>query len=257
MSDSLCEERARFRTALSAHLARFADRGIRLCFWWRDDDAIEPTAALDRLLGLANRFDVDIGLAVIPKGASEALAVRLDREPHAVVLQHGWQHRNHQIREEGEKAAELGSRRDMDEALRELIAGREKLEALFGERFIPALVPPWNRISDEIAAAAPGIGLPGLSTFTSDVEKAPHRLQTHLDPIKWKRERRFIGWESAQRRFDEIFEHRFGDPSEPIGLLSHHLVMDDAHFAFFEEVLEVTKDHPGAQWPPLRELFGV
>ena len=178
-------------------------------------------------------------------------------EPHAFVLQHGWQHKNHQLKEKGEKAAELGTRRDMDEVLRELIMGREKLEALFGDSFIPALVPPWNRISDEIAAAAPGIGLPGLSTFTSNVEKAPHRLQTHLDPIKWKAERRFIGWDSAMRRFEEIFERRMTDPDEPIGLLSHHLVMDEMHFAFFEDVLEVTTDHPGAQWPRLRDLFGL
>lgn len=249
--------RAEFREALSARLDAVAGRGQRLRFWWRDDDAIEPTPQLDRLLAFAGTYDVDIGLAVIPKGATQALADRLAREPHALVLQHGWAHRNHQLKTEGEKAAELGTRREMDDVLGELVRGREKLEALFGSRFIPALVPPWNRIAETIATAAPGIGLPGLSTFTSDVPRTPHRLQTHIDPIKWKEERRFIGWGSATRRFDEIFERRHADPSEPIGLLSHHLVQNDEHWAFFEEVLEVTTEHPGAEWPGLRGLFGL
>ncbi|WP_321335911.1 polysaccharide deacetylase family protein [Breoghania sp.] len=257
MSGEEQDEREAFRSALKAHLDGFAARGQTISLWWRDDDAIEPTPALDRMLALAKRYGVDIGLAVIPKGAGEALAERLRQEPHAVVLQHGWRHKNHQIKAEGEKAAELGTRRDMEEVLGELTMGREKLEGLFGEKFIPALVPPWNRISDAIAQAAPGIGLPGLSTFTSKVAMRPHRLQTHLDPIKWKENGRFIGWGSARRRFDEILEARSQDPSEPIGLLSHHLVMDDDHFAFFEDVLEITAAHPAAKWPPVRRLFAL
>ncbi len=257
MSAEEQKERETFRASLKEHLDGFAARGQTVSFWWRDDDAIEPSPALDRMMALANRFGVDIGLAVIPKGAGEALAERLADEPHAVVLQHGWRHKNHQIKTEGEKAAELGTRRNMEEVLGELAEGRAKLERLFGEKFIPALVPPWNRISDEIAEAAPSIGLPGLSTFTSKVAMRPHRLQTHLDPIKWKEEGRFIGWGSAMRRFDEILEPRSQDPSEPVGLLSHHLVMDDSHFAFFEDVLEISAEHPAAQWPRLRSLFGL
>ncbi|MDN3718703.1 hypothetical protein QW131_04380 [Roseibium salinum] len=156
----------RFRDELSAHLDWFADRGRKVRFWWRDDDAVEPTAALDRMLAIANRHNVDVALAIIPKDATQALAERLGSEQHALVLQHGWQHRNFQRKDLGEKAAELGSRRDPDELMGQLADGKARLEALFGDRFIPAVVPPWNRIDPEIARRLPDIGLPGLSTFT-------------------------------------------------------------------------------------------
>ena len=43
-------------------------------FWWRDDDAAEPLPALARLLDLAASFELELGLAVVPQWATEALA---------------------------------------------------------------------------------------------------------------------------------------------------------------------------------------
>jgi hypothetical protein len=126
------DELQRFRDELTRHLDWFAERGRKVRFWWRDDDAIEPTPALDRMLELANRHDVDIALAVIPKTATEALAERLADEPHALVLQHGWQHQNFQRKDLGEKAAELGTRRDPAELMTQLAEGRRRLDILFG-----------------------------------------------------------------------------------------------------------------------------
>ena len=64
-------------------------------FWLRDDDAVEPTVALDRLLGLTGEFAVPVTLAVIPAFTGEALARRLEAAPHAAVAVHGWSHKNH------------------------------------------------------------------------------------------------------------------------------------------------------------------
>lgn len=246
-----------FRANLRRHLDALAERGQRVEFWWRDDDAVEPSPALDRLLDLANRYEVEIALAVIPRDAGPALAERLADEPRVSVLQHGWSHRNHQSKPEGEKAAELGTRRDLEEVRIELAEGRVRLERLFGDRFIPALVPPWNRISPDVARVAREVGLPGLSTFASNDAHEPHRLQTHIDMIKWKEGKRFIGWASAAARFDEIFGRRLLHKPEPIGLLSHHLVHDQDHHAFLEATLSVTTTHPGARWPSVRALFGL
>ncbi|MEM9635552.1 MAG: glycosyl transferase family 28, partial [Pseudomonadota bacterium] len=90
---STAAELQRFKDELTSHLDWFAERGRKVRFWWRDDDAIEPTALLDRMLTIANKHNVDIALAVIPKDATKALADRLAEEPHAWVLQHGWQHK--------------------------------------------------------------------------------------------------------------------------------------------------------------------
>ena len=48
-------------------------------FWLRDDDAVEPTAALDRLLGAMN--GMPLTLAVIPAFSGAALAARLAVRP--------------------------------------------------------------------------------------------------------------------------------------------------------------------------------
>lgn len=245
----------RFRRDLTDHLDWFAERGRKVRFWWRDDDAIEPTPALDRLLDLANRHDVDIALAVIPKTATEGLAERLSSEPHALVLQHGWQHKNFQRKDLGEKAAELGTRRDADDLMAQLKEGKARLESLFGEKFLPAIVPPWNRIAPDISRRLPAIGLPGLSTFTWHNFPRAHQVQSHVDILKWKKQVRFIGWESARLRFDLQLTRRRNTGAEPLGLLTHHLAHDGASFDFLEEFLAIAAHHPGAEWPEVRGLF--
>lgn len=247
---------AGFRERLKAQLDAFAERGLTARFWWRDDDAVDPTPALDRLLALANRYRIEVGIAAIPRMASDKLAERLADEPLAVVLQHGWQHANHQRKDLGEKAAELGSRRERDEALDELRRGRERLETLFGDRFAAVLVPPWNRICDELADAARDRGYAALSTFGGLRADDPFRLQTHVDMIRWKRGRDFIGWQAAAERMEGELRARLDAPREPIGVLSHHLAMDEPSFQFLEAVLTVTSGHPGAEWPEIRSLLG-
>lgn len=245
----------RFRRELSAHLDWFAERGRTVRFWWRDDDAIEPTPALDRLLALANGHEIDVALAVIPKNATQALADRLSGERHALVLQHGWQHKNFQRKDLGEKAAELGSRRDLDELMAQLSDGKARLETLFGEKFLPAVVPPWNRIAPAVSRRLPSIGLPGLSSFTWHNFPRAGQVQSHVDILKWKKQVRFIGWESARLRFDLQLTRRRNTGTEPLGLLTHHLVHDEACFEFLEEFLAIAAHHPGAQWPKVKDLF--
>lgn len=244
-----------FRTGLTDHLDWFADRNRKVRFWWRDDDATKPSANLDRLLSIANRHNVEVALAVIPREAVPALAERLAGDPHAVVLQHGWQHRNFQRKDLGEKAAELGTRRDPNSLMAELKDGKDLLETLFGDQFVPVMVPPWNRIAPEISRRLPGIGFVGLSTFTWHHFPRTHQVQAHVDMIKWKKDRRFIGWDSAMARLDLQLCRRRTNPAEPLGILSHHLDHDAGSFAFLEEFLTIAAHHPGAEWPSVRDLF--
>ena len=59
---------------LSEELDAWAEAGRSASLWWRDDDAVEPSPALARLLTLASARDLPLALAVIPARASEALA---------------------------------------------------------------------------------------------------------------------------------------------------------------------------------------
>src|SRR5579859_2543429 len=116
--------------ALEAELDIWQAAGRTASFWWRDDDAIAATSALDRLLGLAE--DIPVALAVIPANAEAGLGERLARTPGVAVLQHGWRHANHAPA--GERKSELGSHRPLSQRLDELRLGGERLHALFGPR---------------------------------------------------------------------------------------------------------------------------
>ena len=244
--------RTAFIDAFRARLDRFADAGRTLDLWWRDDDAVAPTGALERLAGYSTKHEIPIGLAVIPKDATDALAIFVAGHSHLAVLQHGWQHKNHQPK--GTKAAELGDARPLETVLTELRTGNRRLGDLFGDRFNRVLVPPWNRISDDVAATRIGAGLKGLSTFAA-VKGAAHQVNCHLDPIAWKTTRAFIGWEKAGRIVAEELDRRIQGTDEPFGLLTHHLVHGEPLWDFVEAFLEASAGHPAVHWPEMNELF--
>jgi hypothetical protein len=45
------------------------------------------------------------------------------------------------------------------------------------------------------------------------------------------------------------------DPDEPSGLLTHHLVMDEAAWGFVSRLLATLGDHPSARWIAAEEAF--
>jgi len=245
-----------FAAGLRTRLDTIADAGKRIDFWWRDDDAIAPSTALDGLLDTANRFSVPLALAVIPEPAEPALGQRLSEEADTIVVsQHGFAHRNHAPK--GEKAAELGAHRSADIVLAELATGREKLERLFGPRFLPILTPPWNRIGDEVAARRREVGLTGLSTFARMHADDPACENTHIDIIDWKGGRKFAGFAKMASVVDEEISRRIDGAPEPLGLLTHHLDHDDGVRDFLDAFLSVAADHPAARWPAVGALFGL
>src|SRR6185437_2192741 len=84
---------------LVAEFDRWEEAGRVATLWWRDDDAVAPTARLRHLLSIGS--GVPVSLAVIPAAAELELAEWLARWPrstpgaHVAVLQHGWRHLNH------------------------------------------------------------------------------------------------------------------------------------------------------------------
>jgi hypothetical protein len=236
---------------LAAELDRWGPGEATL--WWRDDDAALPTPALDRLLALGPQ---PLALAVIPGQASALLPERLAGRP-VDVLQHGFAHVNHEPA--GEKKAELGSARPAATVLGELARGRQRLERLFGRRALPVLVPPWNRIAEALVDRLPGLGYAGLSTY-GPRPAAPglHRVNTHVDIIDWRGGRAFIGAAAAlDLTLAHLSARRTGraDRREPTGILTHHLVMAEAGFAFLGELLAASARHPAVQWLGARDIF--
>lgn len=220
-------------------------------FWLRDDDAVAPTEALSRLLDLCGRHRIPATLAVIPAHAVPQLAQGLAGLDDVRVALHGWSHENHAPPDE--KKQELGPHRAAEVVLAELATGVERLRAMFGPRFVPVLVPPWNRIDKALLPRLAGIGIGALSVFGPEKSGALPVVNTHADIMDWHGTRgcRPAGDVIADmvRRLDTM---RAAGGS--MGLLTHHLVHDEAAWIFLEEMFAVTAGHPGCRWRSLPDL---
>jgi hypothetical protein len=257
--------------ALHQELESWRETDRTATFWWRDDDAVDRSPALDRLLDLAGQYRIPLNLAVIPARATDALAMRLaGAAGHVGVLQHGFDHANHAPA--GEKSMELGPHRPRVAICEELASGQAMLKAKFGKLAVPVLVPPWNRIADELVRELTGLGFGGLSTHTARTALRPAEglvaCNTHVDVMRWRPERGFLGEDEAldllighlrarrRARAETTDAGSCGaEADEPSGLLTHHLVMDEAAWGFVSRLLAVLGDHPAARWITVDEAF--
>jgi hypothetical protein len=239
---------------LLEELDAWTSAGKSAALWWRDDDAHAPCPALDRLAGLSADRAVPCGLAAIPARTDTPLAGFVLDTPHLAVLQHGYTHDNHAPI--GYGAWELGAHRPAADVVAELRRGMAHLDELFGSRFVPALVPPWNRIDPALLPLLPGLGFRGISaSYKRHRPAAPaglRRADAHCDLLDWKNgPAQFSGREKCVTNVVEhLKEKRFGrvDPDEPTGILTHHLEMDEDAWHFMDDLLSVTASHPAAGW---------
>jgi hypothetical protein len=248
---------------LECELGAWERAGQNATLWWRDDDAVASTPALQRLLDLAASEEqpTPLALAVIPARADAALAQALSKADHVVALQHGYAHTNHAA--PAGKKAEFGVDRDSSAALVDLRAGSQRMHALFDDRALPVLVPPWNRIDPALIGRLGDLGIGGLSTYGP---RAPTSrtggiivVNTHVDIINWREGRRFLGIEGClQLAISHLAARREGrvDPGEPTGLLTHHIIHDEDVWSFLAALLQRTSKHPAVHWLDARPLFG-
>jgi len=236
-----------------AELQLWCEQGLKLPIWWRDDDAVAPTPALDQLLALAADLDAPLHLAVIPDPAGGALADRLQDTAQARAMPHGWQHRNHAPA--GEKKAEFGAHRPNDVMLGETARGWRRIEEMFGSRALPVFVPPWNRVCPAVVEGLAGSGFSAISTFLPRPVKHPSpgllQVNTHLDPIAWRAggglaDPAMLAAEIAAQLADRREER--ADNSEPFGLLTHHLAHDEDVWSFTATLIEVLTQSGAAAW---------
>jgi peptidoglycan/xylan/chitin deacetylase (PgdA/CDA1 family) len=235
-----------------AALEKAAAENRRVDFWWRDDDAERMTQALNRLLALARTRNLPLALAVIPADVEKALADRIAREPNVSVLQHGWRHLRHNP--PGAKKAEFGDDRPLDAMLAEIDAGTARLHALFGNRLLPGFVPPWNRIGARLAERLADRGL----VLSAHSPGAPSRayIDTHCDIIAWRTTRSALpAVEAFALLADEVELRLSGQSHGPVGLLTHHLVHDEAAWQLLDDILAAIASSPASQWRDPKTLF--
>jgi len=227
--------------------------GRTASFWLRDDDAIQPTPALDRLLDLGKRHTVPLTLAVIPADTGPELAKRLENAGQIEVAVHGWAHTNYAP--QGQKSRELGPDRPADAVLGDLSKGMIKLQKLYEARFIPLLVPPWNRLDASLVPHLSALGFLGVSVFGPEPPNPPlPTLNTHVDLIDWHGNR---GGRPGTVLVAEMVVRlrQMAVSGGALGLLTHHLVHDDPAWAFLDAVMAATSAHPSCRWQAASALL--
>ena len=238
--------------ALRAELDRWAAAGRVASFWWRDDDAVAPGPALDRLFAAAG--PIPLALAVVPMQAEPGLARAIAAGGAEVaVLQHGHAHINHAV--PTAKKAEFTAERAADAMFAEVQTGRDRLAQMFPAALVPVFVPPWNRCPPGLVSRLVECGHRAISTYGPRpvVQAAPGLLQvnTHVDPVVWRGARRFVGLDRlAEALAGHLAARRQGvaDAAEPTGLLTHHLVHEPEDMAAIGRVVGEIAAHPAARW---------
>ena len=240
------------RAAMIASLDRLADEGRSLPVWWRDDDAVAHTPALDRLLTLQRHAGVTLAIAAVPAGVQPSLVDRLAEHDGVAVLVHGLAHTNHAP--EGAKKAEFGPHRPVAAMRAEAAGGLALLKKYFGARAMPVFVPPWNRIAPNLACVLHELGYLGLSTFggRSTANARLVTVNTHIDPLDWHGSGSLLEADALRRMWERAIAER---GAGNIGLLTHHLVSDEAIWSFCEAVLEILVSHPAVRFATLAKLW--
>lgn len=237
-------------------LALWREAGRRADLWLRDDDAIEPTPKLDRLIALTAEFAVPVGLAIIPARTGPALARHLDNAEFIHPLIHGWSHANHAP--PAEKKQELGDHRPPGVVLKDLAEGLTRLTDLYGRRLTAMLVPPWNRIAVSLLDDLPALGFRALSVFGHKLVSRPRLsvVNTHIDIIDSRAGNACRDHAVLVASLTQELERARRAGGTPIGILSHHLVSDDEAFGFLRGLFSATAQSQAVSWRIPGDLIG-
>ncbi len=236
---------------LEVEVCKWHDAGRQPQLWWRDDDAVAVTPELEHLAQLTGKAGINVLLAVIPAHVDEALAEYLAQHTNLQPCLHGWAHKNHASA--SEKKCELGPHRELDLVLGEIAAGRQRLADLFGSGFVPVLVPPWNRMRDDLAPRLHETGITAFSTFAHKRAFPAIQANTHVDVMNWKAPGGATG-KAPNQVLDELVAALGTSRANgfyPIGVLSHHLVHDEAAWSSLSGLVR----HQDLNWVSFEEAL--
>ncbi|HSO46486.1 MAG TPA: polysaccharide deacetylase family protein [Rhizobiaceae bacterium] len=223
--------------ALAQELESWRAAGKLPRLFLRDDDAIADTPALRRLFKACEKAGAPLLLASIPAHADASLGAAVRGFALAKSAVHGYAHTNHAPK--GEKPCELGRHRPINTVIGELKAGREKLLELFGGKLSAILVPPWNRIHDEVAARVHEAGFNGISAHGWLSAPPPHTLaviNAHIDIIHWSGGRTGRNWPWLAGELEKALREARLRGWRAVGILTHHLAHDDAAWLALDRI---------------------
>lgn len=216
--------------------------------FFRCDDGGWEQEKFAKLAGLFDDRKLPLDLAVIPaaldpQNAAELQDMRRDH-PALGLHQHGYAHVNHE--HTGNRKCEFGEARPLARQVADVIAGRERLNALLGD-CDPIFTPPWNRCSSGLCHELADHGFALLSTDGRRSDAGViGQLPVSLDWDRARRENR------AEDRLCELLETSRG----PIGIMLHHATMDDEARSQLSVVLDTLAASQKIEALPMRHWLG-
>lgn len=235
MTTDFAQLRAALRHAAAQHQI--------IDLFFRDDDVADDEPALQRLLDVFIQGRTPVNLAVIPGRLTEAAAAmlreRLRIHAHLIEInQHGWMHLNH---EPAGRKCEFGPTRTFADQLADLERGRRKLTEAFGAEFSAVFVPPWNRCTEATLRAIDQLEFQALSQLRGAPPVTGYsftEISVTLDLHRWKGG--VTMKEAAELDHELAAQVNAGGM---IGVMLHHQVMDEAAFAWLEQLLDELRLH--------------
>jgi hypothetical protein len=241
--------------------------------WLRDDDATLVTPALRRLEAFAMKHCIQVGLAVIPGAAQPEIVGYLDDHRQAFhPMCHGWVHERHGSIEVGE----FGPTRPLPALRVDAVRALKRFQVLFGDHY-PVFVPPFGRLEPAFLPELLRIGFAAVSNKPMAQQRrlarlhqafswlpqgvtwlspAPGLLDVHVDPIDWVRSTALAESEVAAQIGGELRIRRKGyvRVDAPIGILTHHLVHDEAIWSRLTQLIEVLAASPAVAFQQAARL---
>ena len=217
----------------------------RVDIFFRDDDVDEGEESLHRLLTVFASRKIPLIAGVIPKLlTADGIKLLSKFSEFTELVQHGWQHKNHEIIE---RKCEFGSSRNFEEQLSDLAAGQKILNEAFGENWFPAFIPPWNRCTEITHRALDQLGFRVLSKLRGSQSLVTgsqfREISVTLDIFRWQHGATL---KSSEELYEELSKQIV--EGAPIGIMLHHKVMTVEAFLFIEELVDSLKQSPSVKF---------
>jgi peptidoglycan/xylan/chitin deacetylase (PgdA/CDA1 family) len=225
--------------------------------FFRADDIGAGGRAFEALCQIFRFHRIPLAMAVVPAWLSDVRRQQLFQaapleEPLWGWHQHGWRHVNWQ---RTGKKSEFGEQRPFDKQMKDIVQGREKMQAVFGNHLLPVFTPPWNRLSSSTLKILQDLGFNGVSITgpfprgsKTTIKLKNLRVQLDLHTRKNR-----DGESDFQTLLDEI--STLLGKKEPFGIMIHHQRMNHFAFEFLNELLSCLKSKMGVRFLSLQEML--
>ncbi|MEW5736755.1 MAG: polysaccharide deacetylase family protein [Thermodesulfobacteriota bacterium] len=229
---------------LSARLSRALARarpGAQVFF--RADDAGVPSQAFSELIRLFRQLRIPLDLAVVPAWITEKRFAALCRQepitdPIFCLHMHGYRHVNHEAQGKKQEFSDL---RDESAIFRDLARGKERLEKILSDAFVPAFTPPWNRCGAKALESLSRLGFRAVSRSagaTPEAGRGLASLDVSVDLHTRKEPDAGSAWGAL---FSRLSEGLAG--GRPLGIMIHHQRMNREAFVFLGMLLAALSEH--------------